>query len=83
MILWSIFALVKTNAGITTSQPHPDQQPMELPKTQFAGLKKVPPHFWFRRVFQKSGVETQWNASLIWETHKTSGQTESHSIKED
>ena len=40
---------MQTYVGITTSQPHTDQKPMEMSKTQFAGLKLVPLHFWFSR----------------------------------
>ena len=32
--------LVKTYLGITTSEPHTDQRPTELPETQFVGSKK-------------------------------------------
>ena len=40
-------------------------------------------HFWFSRVFQKSGGEKQWNASVICETCMTTWQTASHRMKED
>ena len=82
-IHWSSFALVKTCVGITTSQTHTDQKPTELPNTQFAGSHKVPLLFWFSQVFQKSGGEKQWNASVIRETYKTNWQTGSHRGRED
>ena len=33
MILWSLFALVKTDVGVTTSQPPADEKLVELQKT--------------------------------------------------
>ena len=70
IIRWSLFALVKTNVGITTRQPQTDQRPTGLVKTKFARSKKVLLLFWFSRVFQKSGGEEQWIASVICETYK-------------
>ena len=66
-----IFVLGKTCVGITMSQLHTDQTPTELPNVQSVGQKKVPLHFWIRQVFQKSGGEKQWNASVTCETNKT------------
>ena len=67
-----------THVGITTSQPHTDQKPMDLPKTQFAGSKKVPLRFWCSRLFKNSGGQMQWNASDNCGTCKTNCPTESH-----
>ena len=34
VILWKLTGLEKTCSGITTSQPHTEQKPTELPNTQ-------------------------------------------------
>ena len=41
---------MKTLVGITRSQQRTDHKPLELPNTQFAGSKKVPLLFCFRKM---------------------------------
>ena len=79
----NLLVLLKICRGVTTSQPHTDQIPTELPGTQSVGSKKVPLHIWFRQVFQKKMAERTSGVLLLIAKHaRHAGQVSRSQIQE-
>ena len=65
IFFWSLFPLMKTYVGITTSLHHTGQKPMGLPKTELAGPKKVPSTLLVQSGFFSRDVEERSNGMLL------------------